>query len=182
MSEKVDLKVTDFQKIRSSMSPTVNDRKSNGFIVVVGDCERMNNTDPSEESVNGITHIIANKYCRDRYFHIVTISLYDKTDNFIDLDINVFSEIMDKIDDIYMREEVPVLFINIIPREIYLNIQEGNDRYADEATNLLKRYGYLDISCDYTNNIGNYTIPKYVMIRTNDIGSSMIMNNLKEFW
>lgn len=188
MSVNVDILVTDFQKVRSSLSSTINNnRKANGFIIVNGDYDKMNRTKPTEDSVYGMTNAIANIYCKDRYFHIVTISLYNKSDNFIELDLIRFNEIMDRIDDIYTREEIPVLFINTIAREIYLNCTNlseeitdiDRERYGQEAADLLKKYGYIDIGSDYR---GEFSIPEFLLIRVNDIGSAMIDNNFKSFW
>ena len=186
MANTIQLVVTDFQKVRSNTSATVNNTQGNGFLIIDGDYDRMNRTSPNEDTIYGITNSVANKYCRDRYAHIVVLSLYNRSDRFIEFDLKDLNKTMDNIDNIYMTEEIPVLFINVIAREIYLDCVKNPEyteidynRYAQETADVMKKYGYIDIGCNYRD---QFSLKNYVMIRANDIGTAMITNNFEPWW
>lgn len=174
----LNLLVTDYQKsqarllMRSARTTLVN----TGYIVDVGNTMRMLKTDPTEDSIDGITNLITQQYFRGRYVHAITISMFDTKDNFHAVDVGEFDKTMEILENAY-NEEHSVLFINIVPRQIYQNSTTG-EAEAENVADLFKRYGFIDIGC----NIHGIKIPKYVTIKANDIGSATMIENEKEFW
>ena len=137
----------------------------------------MKRTNPHEDSLYGITNLISEVYMRGRYNNIIVLSLENENETLDNINIISADDTFDKIDAQYTKE-YPVLYINIIPRQIYKNQADMGGRLAEDACDVLKRYGFVDIGC----RIHDISIPKFVLLRANDIGISGIVENFKEFW
>ena len=92
--------------------------------------------------------------------------------------ITALDNTFDTIDASFL-EQYPILYICIIARQIYKNQGELGEQLADNAATMLNRYGFIDIGCKIHKGL---QIPKYVLVRANDIGSSGIVENFNEFW
>lgn len=175
----VTLLLTNFEKqapkLRMMTARAIT--KDTNYVVSSGNINVMKETDPNEDSIYGITNLISQVYMRGRYNQVITISLYNETDTFENIDIASADDTFDLIDQNYCKQ-YPVLFINMIPRQIYLNQDDMGGRLAEDACDVLKRYGFIDIGCK----IHDMRIPKYVLLRANDIGSVGITENFKECW
>ena len=176
MAAALSFIVTDFKKVQPALRFARQAGRTTGYYVRTASLEAMKNTDPSEDSINGITRLITEFYFKDRYTHVLTLSLYDETDNFLDVETTELDNTMEILENAY-NEEHPVLFINIIPREIYKN-SIYPDRDGEDTCDIFRRYGFINIGCK----IHNIDIPKYVMIKANDIGAVGIVENEKEIW
>lgn len=151
--------------------------KDTNYIITSGDMSVMKRTNPHEDSLYGITNLISEVYMRGRYNNIIVLSLDNKNDTFDNINIASADDTFDKIDAQYTKQ-YSVLYINIIPRQIYLHQGEMGGRLAEDACDVLKRYGFINIGC----RIHDIIIPKFVLIRANEIGSMGITENFKEFW
>ena len=173
---RLNFLVTDFKKLQPQIRIATKSSRTTGYYVVNGDLNAMKNTDPREDSIYGITNLIAEKYFRSRYMHVITISLQNPTDTFLDIDIPTIDNTMDILDQAY-NEEVPVLCINLVARDI-LKASDVAYKDAEDVCTIFRRYGYIDIGC----RIHNFLIPKYVLLKVNDTGSTAIIENEKTFW
>lgn len=153
-------------------------QKTTNYVVSYGNIKQMERTDPTEDSINGITNLITQQYMRGRYNHVITLSLYNPMDTLENVAISALDNTFDIIDASF-AEQYPILYICIIPRQIYINQEDLGEQLADSAASMLNRYGFIDIGCKIHNGL---RIPKYVLVRANDIGSSGIVENFKEFW
>ena len=168
--------VTDFKKLQPQLRLMTRSSRTTGYFVVNGDLNAMKRTDPYEDSIYGITNLIAEKYFRSRYMHVITISMQDTTDTFLDIDITAIDNTMDILDQAF-NEEVPVLCINLVARDIF-KASTVAFKEAEDVCTIFRRYGYIDIGGE----IHDFTIPKYVMLKANDTGVTAIIENEKTFW
>lgn len=153
-------------------------QKTTNYVVSYGNIKQMERTDPTEDSINGITNLITQHYMKGRYNHVITLSLYNPMDTLENVAISALDNTFDTIDSSFL-EQYPILYVCIIPRQIYTNHGEIGEQLADNAATMLNRYGFIDIGCKIHEGL---EIPKYVLVRANDIGSSGIVENFNEFW
>lgn len=138
--------------------------RNTGYVTVTGNMYKMK-TATDITTVDGITRLISQDIFKDRYMHVICLSMYDEHDNMRYIEIEQMENTMTLIDDAYTRR-VPVLTINIIPYQIYKNRELG-EKEASDAADIFRKYGYIDIS---EQSYGGMYIPKYVLVKFNDIG------------
>lgn len=168
--------ITDFGKYKSKfrLSSAVN--RGVGYYVVSGNIKNMKEANPYDDTIYGITNLIAEKYFKSRYMHVITMSLYDSKDTFLDIDITDLDVAMDILEQAY-NEEIPVLCINLVARDIFKNNKVAY-RAAEDACTMFRRYGFIDIGSQ----IHDFNIPTYVLLKANDTGTTAIIENEKSFW
>ena len=169
--------VQNAPKLQTMMARSI--ARETSYVVSYGNIRTMKKTDPHEDSINGITNLIAEQYMKGRYNHVVTMSLYDKTDTMENVSIASLDDTFDIIDANYAGE-LPVLFINIIPRQIYQNQKEElAPALAESAIDVFRRYGFMDCGCKLKEGI---EVPSFVTVRANGIGSVALTEANQSNW
>ena len=58
-----------------SLEQSESSEKTTNYVVSYGNVKQMERTDPTEDTINGITNLITQHYMRGRYNHVITLSL-----------------------------------------------------------------------------------------------------------
>ena len=151
-----------------------------GYIITGGNTDAMKRS-TDYNTVNGITRVISQDIFKDRFMQVICLSLNSDTKDFLGITVNSLENTMYEIDQRYMR--IPgVLIINIIPWQLYYSKETMYEsKQGDDAATLFRRYGYIEVSGYYNNEIIKTTVPQYVMVKFNNLGSIPFTLN-GEYW
>ena len=114
------------------------------FIILPGDIHELDDVDPEEDSLLGITKMVFERYMHWRFVHAIVLTMPDY-EVFRKYYVKTIDSCMQTIMDHYTLDH-EVFMLNLIPYQMF-KVAPDREIDADNTANMFKRWDFIDIGC-----------------------------------
>lgn len=114
------------------------------FMILPADIHELDDVDPEEDSILGITKMVFDRYMHRRFVHAVVLTMPDY-EIFRKYYVKTLDSCMQTIMDRYTLDH-EVFMLNLIPYQMFKHAPD-REIDADNCANMFKRWDFIDIGC-----------------------------------